>query len=581
MANTIITEIELDLDKLKASLKEAESAGEKSGSSVGKKFGDNLESNASKSFASLGIGFSKLAAIAATVGFGALFKHGIDEAIQQENAINQLNNALIRTGQINATDSVQAFATSLEALTGVEDAVIMKGQALLVNLAKLSGDGLNKATEAALNLAAVTGVSTETAFELMAKAANGNAEVLHRYGITVKSSKDNTEEFNNALQALSRFQGEAANKTNTFQGAVGFLSLGFNKVLQSIGEVVVKSPALIAVIKTIAQDLLKLAQLITATFEGRDVVGNFLNILIDLGLTVNKWVVVPFELAFNFIKTGFLTISTAATAFLGLFSDQYKQMSEQLAASTVASANAAFDFDVAATNERYLAKLQEVVAVTGPATADAVNTSLQPTKEVILSTWDQIAIGVKDKLKEMADFTKGFVNQVGTAFQTFSAGIGKGFAQVGSNLVNGQSAFKNFGKIMLGVLGDIAIQFGTFFIMVGLGRAFLGDPTGLGLVAIGVGLSVLGGVLKALSGGQEGVGGSAAAAGASGAGGSGGGGGVEAGNFKEQDRNTEPKTSIAVNVQGNVLDRRETGLELVTVLTEAFGTNGLSVTGNA
>ena len=43
-------------------------------------------------------------------------------------------------------------------------------------------------------------------------------------------------------------------------------------------------------------------------------------------------------------------------------------------------------------------------------------------------------------------------------------------------------------------------------------------------------------------------------------------------NEPEQQR---PGTQIAVNIQGNILDRRQTGLEIAEVINEVFGTNGV------
>jgi hypothetical protein len=49
----------------------------------------------------------------------------------------------------------------------------------------------------------------------------------------------------------------------------------------------------------------------------------------------------------------------------------------------------------------------------------------------------------------------------------------------------------------------------------------------------------------------------------------------------QESEREKPQTGVVINVQGNILDRRETGLELAKVLSESFDTNGTIVRGFA
>jgi hypothetical protein len=142
------------------------------------------------------------------------------------------------------------YANSLENLTGVQDDVILKNSAMLVSVGKLSGDTLKQTTKAALDLAVGLQIDTSTAFDMMAKAATGNAGSLARWGIRVDESLPKSEQFAKVLQTVSeKFNGLAASKMNTFEGSMMKLTNSFNDFLKVIGDVVTKSPLVAASIK--------------------------------------------------------------------------------------------------------------------------------------------------------------------------------------------------------------------------------------------------------------------------------------------------------------------------------------------
>jgi hypothetical protein len=165
---------------------------------------------------------------------------------------------------------------------------------------------------------------------------------------------------------------------------------------------------------------------------------------------------------------------------------------------------------------------------------------------------------------------------------TLVNGIGSSFAAFGQALAKGEDAMAAFGKALLGVLGDIAIQMGQMFIWQGLG--FSANPlmpgAGAGMVAAGIGLSILGGVLKGLAGGG---GGSTSNASAS----SGGGlatsgdtmGTFSAGGPMATDTRINPNTVVNFTIQGDILDSDATQNRIVQLLNDAIDTKGAVVRG--
>lgn len=168
---------------------------------------------------------------------------------------------------------------------------------------------------------------------------------------------------------------------------------------------------------------------------------------------------------------------------------------------------------------------------------------------------DQSVIDYQSKLKSLNESFKAIlVSGISNSIQAFT-----------NALIKGENAFEAFGKAIFGMFGDMAIKLGEFFIQEGFARQFMESLSlgaGGGTIAAGVGLIALGTVLKSLAGG----------------GGSSSGGSVgaslqsSAGTTNAIDtQNTRPTTAVTVNVQGNILDRRETGLYIADTLNEYFG----------
>ena len=159
-------------------------------------------------------------------------------------------------------------------------------------------------------------------------------------------------------------------------------------------------------------------------------------------------------------------------------------------------------------------------------------------------------------------------------------GLTNSFAGLGKALAKSENGFQAFGKAVLSALGSMAIQIGSMLVSIGLGFQTLGPVlpvfglSGGAAIAAGLGLIVLGGALQALGEGGETGAGTATATGGGGVVGAGGTADLGAVADGSQLERNKPGTQIAVNIQGNVLDRRQTGIEIVEIIKEQFDTQG-------
>jgi len=176
----------------------------------------------------------------------------------------------------------------------------------------------------------------------------------------------------------------------------------------------------------------------------------------------------------------------------------------------------------------------------------------------------------------------GAVNLIKTQASIVSSAVNnlvvEGFSRLGAALVQGEKGFAGFAKSVAGIMGDFFIQLGTTIIaadqaIIALKASLLSFFGGAGIIA-GAGLIIAGGALKALSGGPSGSPGGGAEA-------------ISAGpdnldsigapnvDGVDEDQFESRGPSVSVVVQGNVLDRRETGLELAEIIRESFDGNAV------
>ncbi len=582
---------------------------------AGKQAGDNLSHGVSHGFEHV---LKEIAAVTvAYLGLHAVIhrvSEGIQAAIGSENAFQQLNLALAQNGAYSeqASEHLQHFIHGLEKTTATSDAVIASGASMLAGLGRLSGEGLDRATKAALDLAAGLQKGPEEAFMMLSKAAEGSFTAFGRYGFKLVETGDKAADFARLMdQVNARFGGMAENRLNTFGGSVQKLGVSFEDFLKQIGFGFTKSAIITDVIQSLAKTFDKLGESLKGFSMDKLIIQ-----ALDFASVMVQYVIPPFTLLynvgkilFNALETGFQTIIVAAATMaadffnlIGKFTSKYDEAktaandfaasSEQvlidLAAKTSDSMDSIFDFSSAAAMQEkidaFRATAGQVVAAHSEATQSIIKNQQKmadPTfMDYFVQNWAKATNSIKELAAQMVQTIRGgLVNT-----------LSNGFAAMGKALVSGENLFAAFGKAILSGFGQMLIQLGTQVLMVGLlmqSVPILFGLQGFAAVVAGAGMIIAGGVLSALGGsgggGAAGGGGGGAAA-PTGLGPGGGiavspvGAALAADTLQERQ---EPNTQVVVNIHGNVLDRRSTGLELAEVMRENFELHGVTFAGAA
>lgn len=565
---------------------------------------------------------------------GGLFDTALAEAKDAENSLNSLQAAFRAAGLPvqEATSRFADFASALQQVTTVGDDAIISNAGVLVSIGKLRGEGLERATKAALDLSAGLNMELGSAFELVAKAASGNAEILGRYGIRVQKGASDSAQFAEALTKINAaFGGMAESKVNTFSGALLQMQNRFADLLQSIGEMVTKSPVVVALVKALGDQFLKLTGSVDKIKSTGDLFGDMIKKGLALGQTLVTYVIAPLEFIYNIAKTLFWGLTTAMQGMLmvlvalgnglvklvmtpmvwviekaaklaGYFNKDLAQSLQGFAndinripeasqrafeatgetfvefgAKTRESFSSLSDFkfsiaasDIVADLQTAAAEAAPVVAETGRALGRAAGEGIKEGITTVGGGFSAAFSGFKDA---MADFSKNSVanfKQVGASmFQALGGGASQAFAAFGKALVSGENALQAFMSSFLSMIGQMAIQLGQSFILQGIAHSLNPLTPGIGgpMIAAGAALAVFGGILSGIGGGAKDSGGGGVA---SSNGIQNGGIGSDPLTALPETEREKPATQVAVNIQGNVFDKRETGMAIVDILNEHF-----------
>lgn len=552
------------------------------------------DSEAKKDAEAFGASLSKMGAavgvaVAASIAAIAVgIKKSIDAAVEAELAVKAFNQALVSSGTYSqeASESFQDFASSLQKTTGVSDELILKNAALLVSVGKLSGEGLRNATSAALNLAQGLQIDVGQAFDVVTKATQGNIGMLAKYGLEVRKGASDSEKFAEALRFINTL-GDAKSGLLGFTGSITRLSNSFGDIFEETGKIFTNSKTLRVLINFVAQAFDGVSESIAKVGKSGDLLKPVFDGFIKLGKIILEYVIAPLEMIGTVVATAFAGIATGVSAVLvpvaaildKVLGTDLKAQAESVRDTwgTITTGLATEVTTNAATVSMGLSQQLTDFQTTVTAQAALVNDEIKQMPVALAeSTASQETFfgGFQQGLADMSKSIAALGKQVS---QTFVNGFSNAFAAVGKALVEGQNVFGAFGKAILTTLGQVAVQMGTFYIATGAAMLFMpgGQGNALGLIAGGAALSVLGGVLMALGGGGGGVSASGQVAPGGAPGATVGGSGSDMGLASEEER-IRPNTGVVVNIQGNVLDRRQTGLEIAQIINESFDTDGVT-----
>jgi len=239
---------------------------------------------------------SGVASVLGLVSLGQHLRRGVEQSIkaaaEQEKAEAAVAQALRNRGVAvkDALPPIVEMAQRLQGLTGIEDDLILSGQALLISIGGLSGQGLERATKAALDLGTMTG-NVEGAFQALAKAAAGNLRGLQQVGIRLDENVPKSERLAAAIDLIaSKFGGQAVAQAKTFEGQTRLLTVAWGELQETLGLSIIQSPAVQKIMAAIGEGIADLTKGVEgADFEPiiRDLASGILA-LVDVGITATE-----------------------------------------------------------------------------------------------------------------------------------------------------------------------------------------------------------------------------------------------------------------------------------------------------
>jgi len=601
----IVISIELDDGTVRKGFLNIEKAATDSAKGIDKSFsgtGKGLDSVKASALLLVGA-FAGLKAIGSAIRF---FKESIAEAAKEQDAIQRLNNALALTGKFSeaSSKSIQDFANSLQNTTKFGNDTTLEVASLIQSLGKLDTEGLQRATKASLDLSTALGIDVNSAATLVSKAAAGNISAFSRYGIQMQVGATNAQTFANALNVLEKsFGGSSEAAAKTFTGSLMRLNNVFGDFQETIGNTVLNSPAVIKIINSIGDAFFSLGNKITDLTVGKDIFkpiilgaidfAGSLTFLVQGTATLVTGVLTSIGMGIVGIMAELIAgVVGGASRIVNLFAPNSDLANSLRNFATDAGSTATQSFDIAGqalrdaftleSNEEtalFFQSLRDQIDSTTVAASGLKNNINPLGGENATVVTDAMALfkaeiaGVKDIVVDFGtNFSDVFKRGAPNVLQGFAGAAGNAFATFGKSIASGKASLAGFGKAFLAAIGNTAVQLGTSFILEGTAYLFSGNPElsakGPGLIAGGAALATFGGVLSAS--GAGGASGAAAGAGAT--------GNAEndpgIGGALPPAESQKPTTQVAINISGDVLDSRDTGLRIVDLIKEYTDRNG-------
>lgn len=582
--NEIVYEVTANTKSVEDSLKKVDSAA-KDVAGGGGGFG-KLDA----SITALGTAAIAAGAALATYLVGQGLSASIDAAIETEGALARMNNTLANMGRLSAESSadMQDFAAHVQRTTTVSDDATVSMLALATAFTR-TNEQSKQVTMAAINMSAALGTSAESAIRQLGGTLNGNVGALARY---IPELKNFTEEQLKAGKAVeyvaSKFGGAAAAAANTYAGRIVQLKNAFGDLTEEIGFFFTKSKTLNFIFETTKNKVIEVAKELSLF---RTNSGDIFEPLTRGVLTFAQYATITifpfFEILNNVLTKVRETIVGTAGALYKFFTGDYGAAIRIGQETLENMANVSDIWQISGTMAAvdYLESFKEQITANAGLIQENLPEEMKggpvipsPVAEETVQQLDIMSYayeGFFNKVKITSEnLKKIYADHKKNLFATMVNGVQGAMNAVGQALVNGGNAFEAFGKAMLGMFGQLAMQLGMFYFLLGLATVYNDPARGAAMIAGGLALMVFGGVLQALAGGGGGAatGGATASSGGSGTAGAVGDSTVAQNETEDRQR----ATNIEVVVQGNVIgDKREFGLQVADAINEAFGNDGL------
>lgn len=548
----------------------------------------------------------------------------ITAAMGEERALVGLNLAVSNSGFASeaASKSMLDFAEQMSRSSTMSKDMVATLETQAVNLSQ-NEEQAKKLTQAAIELSAATGKDAATSMQLLSQSMQGMTRGIDKLVPGMKNLSESELEAGKAADLIiQRFGGSAQAITETFGGRLQKLKNSFEELHEAIGKAIIQSPMINRAMEGITHLIDKAAKAIEEWAKG----GGFeeaLKNLLNFGKTVVDWVVRPLELTYNVGKLAFdaivagIDVMIGAVAQAGAFIVSALVTPIQDSLNIIANAVSVFSSDTGNKIKDVVNSISEGIKNTAQSNADVLSAGTQDALARVdqdmqnmfnfsfsenlnqrLSEIDLFMQGAKAPTDGMRNNIKGLKDEVfgvGTAFSRMASGFkkeasdlakqaGKNFENIGKQMfttigrgagtafgafgkavATGQNALQAFANSVLATMGQFGIQLGSEMILAGMAYTYLGMPNGPPLIAAGVGLATLGGILSGLGGGG---GGGSMSTDTSSSGGGFGGGFSPASPSDTPSQQAEPmqKKTASIIIQGDFLNSRETANHLQEII---------------
>lgn len=300
MADTISIEI---LAEIRDSLKSMDEFQKKAAGTFTKVEKDaeksfkNTDKKGQSFFSSLGGGFKALGVVAAGAAVffaGKELLSGMSDAVkaaaEQEQAFQNLANAMQRSGDFSqqALDDFGAFASQIQKTSTVSDDAVLSQLALAKSFG-VSNDQAKKLIQAAVDMSAATGVDLNTAVESLGKTLSGSTGLLAKSNTELQGVSSAALKSGAAIDILAaKYAGAASGSLKTFSGSTAQLSLAFGEFQESLGDIIVKNPTVVAAIGALSKVLDEITNIIIANQKP---IMDFVSSLIMIGFKAIPFVI--------------------------------------------------------------------------------------------------------------------------------------------------------------------------------------------------------------------------------------------------------------------------------------------------
>lgn len=562
-----------------------------------------VEKQAEESASNIGGFFRRASEVAAGVllqkafsEFFSFIKSGFSESVraaeENQNAINRLANSLATAGTFSkeALDSFVKLADEIQDTTTIQDDQALSLAALARNFTR-TNEQAQQLTRAAVDLSAQLGIDLNSAAQQIGATFSG--VVPRSLARTVQGLKDLSVDQLRAGEGVTlianRFKGAAENEVKTFAGALTQLKNTLDNLREEFGNLVVRSPAVLAVFRTIKEAIDSARKTIQGfNADDTDIFKPLILSAVNFAKAVNFAVVVPITIAFNSIKVVLNEVSQVILAVIGDIAGFAGRAVALVAPNSALAtgllgikdvAKASFD-DLTLSTTSALENIN--TAFSGD---DAINSFLNRTKENVQATSGALndmgdtARKNSNATTEAFDKMASLITQLSTLVQaSIRNSISKSIQQIVLNIAQGKNAFENLLKTVGTIFGDMLITIGESVLLTGIGmeaiRASIVGLTGGPAIFAGIALIAAGTLLKALSGGGAGASGVPTTSAS-------GGGSTTQPINEPQVVDEKAQQRVVVNIQGDVLDNRESALRIVELLNAGIVEQGAVITARA